>query len=179
MKSLVSGAKPKLDQHRAAEIGAIWTPNCELGGEREAGLQIEIIHQNIEKRPQYPQHLPVYQEYGHENTREFKFATNQVAYRIEAGDHILVLSIFHPQRDLQQQMKRRNDRHLMVARYAAWRRSSLSVTPGLATDQAERTFSDPTSERANRIQTRSALTKTLYGDFSGPSTACFPPYPQG
>ncbi|MFN8614026.1 MAG: hypothetical protein U0931_41220 [Vulcanimicrobiota bacterium] len=62
MKSLVSGAKPKLDQHRAAEIGAIWTPNCELGGEREAGLQIEIIHQNIEKRPQFPQHLPVYQD---------------------------------------------------------------------------------------------------------------------
>ena len=94
------------------DLEAIWTRICELGDERQAGLQIEFIHQNIEKLPQFPRRFPVYQEYGHENIREFKFSAYHVVYRIEAGDDILVLSIFHTQRDLQQQMKRRKDRYL-------------------------------------------------------------------
>ena len=112
MRSPASGAKAKLDQHCPPGPGKIWKRVCDLGDEREAGLQLQLIHQNLETLPQFPRRFPVYEQYGHADIREFKFATYHVVYRIEVEDAVLILSILHTQRNIEFDLKRRRRYYL-------------------------------------------------------------------
>lgn len=94
------------------DLEAIWDRICELGDEREAGLQIEFIHRNIEALTEFPRRFPVFQQYGREDIREFKFATYHAVYQVGKDDSVLVLSLFHTQRDLLSELKRRKNRYL-------------------------------------------------------------------
>lgn len=94
------------------DLETIWNRICELGDEREAGLQLEFIHRNVETLPQSPRRFPVFPQYGQDHIREFKFGTYHVVYRVEPGDAVLILPIFHTQRDFLLELKRRKNRYL-------------------------------------------------------------------
>lgn len=80
---------------------------CNLGDEREAAEQLSFIYQEVERLPDFPRKFPVYAELGQPGVREFKFTVYHVIYRVEKSGQVLILSVFHTQRDVQQQMKKR------------------------------------------------------------------------
>jgi len=88
------------------DLEEIWNRICDLGDEREAAEQLEVIYQNVESLTDFPRRFPVYDQYQNTNIREFKFKVYHVVYRIEE-DSVLILAVFHTQRDIRSLLKTR------------------------------------------------------------------------